>query len=605
MMAKKRKPKSSSKTGKLRIGDDWNAITIIALSQTNPLKAVAEFVENSIDAKARHITIVRGRERGEAYLKISDDGEGIPRDDKGVPAFGYVATHICDSIKRRLRTEGANGLQGEFGIGLMSFWIVGEALTITSAGADGRNYTMTMVKGEPSYTISTRRSLTAQTGTELKIKPLLHGIRQLTGEKLQWYLASELRDRIRTCGVEIRILDRTARAEYTVEPRQFAGELLHELPPARSPHGEIYLELYIGQPQSDSRIGLYRSGTRVLPALSQLPAFHRAPWTDECLQGIVDAPFLQLTPGTRDAVVQDDLFAGFCTALQPVEEALLHIVEERKQAEEEKASRTILRSIQKALREALLALPAEEYDWFEIAGKPATKRGKAVAKPGSEPDTEGAAQPADKSETKDDGQRQFFEFPGPLHSLRIAPASSVIPVGGRKNFRAVACDRRGRIVEEGLSLRWWILEGTGTLAGSASEITSFQAGTEPSLCRLRATAAQGETNCSAEALITITDSLLPEKKAPPPSRQGLPQYTFEFAPGKLWRSRFDEEKNVVVINNGHRDYVFAARTKVGKVRYFCRLFAKELVLKNFAGSPPEELLDRMIELSLYAEEHLR
>ena len=40
--------KSKSKdSGKLRIGDDWNAIRIIALSQSNPLKAIAEFVENS------------------------------------------------------------------------------------------------------------------------------------------------------------------------------------------------------------------------------------------------------------------------------------------------------------------------------------------------------------------------------------------------------------------------------------------------------------------------------------------------------------------------------------------------------------------------------
>ena len=45
--------------GRLRIGDDWNAITIIALSQDNPLKAVAEFVENSIDAGARSVTITR------------------------------------------------------------------------------------------------------------------------------------------------------------------------------------------------------------------------------------------------------------------------------------------------------------------------------------------------------------------------------------------------------------------------------------------------------------------------------------------------------------------------------------------------------------------
>ena len=36
--------------GKLRIGDHWSAISIIAQSQDNPLKAVAEFVENSIEA---------------------------------------------------------------------------------------------------------------------------------------------------------------------------------------------------------------------------------------------------------------------------------------------------------------------------------------------------------------------------------------------------------------------------------------------------------------------------------------------------------------------------------------------------------------------------
>lgn len=97
-------------TGRLKIGDDWNAITIIALSQSNPLKAVAEFVENSIDAGARHITIMRGRERGEHYLTVTDDGHGIPRDEEGLPDFHYVATHICDSVKRRLKATGSTGL---------------------------------------------------------------------------------------------------------------------------------------------------------------------------------------------------------------------------------------------------------------------------------------------------------------------------------------------------------------------------------------------------------------------------------------------------------------------------------------------------------------
>jgi hypothetical protein len=56
-------------SGKLRIGDDWNAIRIIALSQSNPLKAIAEFVENSIDAHAKTITITRGREHNRAIYE--------------------------------------------------------------------------------------------------------------------------------------------------------------------------------------------------------------------------------------------------------------------------------------------------------------------------------------------------------------------------------------------------------------------------------------------------------------------------------------------------------------------------------------------------------
>ncbi len=142
--------RKDSDRGKLRIGDDWNAIRIIALSQSNPLKAIAEFVENSIDAHAATVTITRGREHGAHYLSIRDDGDGVPKDADGLPDFKYVATHICDSIKRRLKADGeGRALQGEFGIGLLSFWTVGDTLTMTSTGADQRPYQMTMSKGDP------------------------------------------------------------------------------------------------------------------------------------------------------------------------------------------------------------------------------------------------------------------------------------------------------------------------------------------------------------------------------------------------------------------------------------------------------------------------
>ncbi len=80
-------PNRSLKRGKLRIGNDWNAMTIIALSRSNPLKAVAELVENSIDARATAVSITRGRSERNYYLEIRDDGQGIPRDAEGRPDF--------------------------------------------------------------------------------------------------------------------------------------------------------------------------------------------------------------------------------------------------------------------------------------------------------------------------------------------------------------------------------------------------------------------------------------------------------------------------------------------------------------------------------------
>ena len=297
--------------GKLRIGDTWNAITIIALSQSNPLKAIAEFVENSIDAGAKNITILRGKEQKEIYLKVVDDGDGIPLDENGNPDFAYVATHICDSIKRRLKEKGIEGIQGEFGIGLLSFWTVGERLTLCSAGNDGTVYQMELRKNDPGYSITKRKLLFTRPGTELKIRPLLSGIRQLSGDKIQNYLASELRDRIRNAGVNIRIIDRLSRKELDVRPRQFEGRLLHDIDPLQTTGGEIYLELYLTSQSDSNRVGLYRSGIRVLESVTDLADFNRDPWNSGCLQGIIDVPFLQLTPGTRGGIVLDDSYDIF------------------------------------------------------------------------------------------------------------------------------------------------------------------------------------------------------------------------------------------------------------------------------------------------------
>jgi Histidine kinase-, DNA gyrase B-, and HSP90-like ATPase len=589
--------------GRLKIGDDWNAITIIALSQSSPLKAIAELVENSIDAKARTVTITRGREQGRPFLAIHDDGEGVPRDSEGRPDFRYVATHICDSVKRRLKADGTAGLQGEFGIGLLSFWTLGDELTMTSTGADQRAYQMLMRKGDPRYSVSPKRTLFGDRGTEVRIAPLLNGIRALSGEKIQWYLAAELRDRIRATGVRVNVVDKMARKQYAVEPRQYEGRLLHQLPLLRTPLGDIYVELYLNEPSDSNGVALYRRGTRVIDDLTLLDHFARAPWNLRYLQGHLDASFVSLTPGTRTGIIYDSAYTTLCEGLQPLEAKLIEIIDAQRRAEEEQASREQLRAIQRAFREAMLALPAEEYDWFDIharAFRPVSNgsEDRRLEPEALEEPFPGATEPGEEK------RRPFFEFAGPLFSVAVSPVSSIVRVGSTKELRALPRDRSRRRVEEDLEFHWQLVEGPGELTGAHDQAVTFLAQEEPGLARVRVTVRQREVVCVGEGLVTVTYELLTQLAPTTVPSQGLPGYTLERAPGESWRSKFDIKRNVIVVNNGHRDFVFASRSRSLKLRYLVRLYAKELVMHNFAGLSADQLLERMIELSLRTEEHL-
>ena len=607
-MAKTSATKSKeSESGKLRIGDDWNAIRIIALSQSNPLKAIAELVENCIDAHAKTVVITRGREHGEHYLTVKDDGDGVPRDANGLPDFKYVATHICDSVKRRLKADGAGlGLQGEFGIGLLSFWTVGDTLTMTSISADGHAYQMVMSKGDPRYVVKPRRVLFAERGTELKIRPLLEGIRGLSGEKIQWYLASELRDRIRNTHVRVTVIDKLARKQYQVEPRQFEGRLLHQLPTIRSPFGEAYGELYLTEPDEDCRFALTREGTRVIADVGTLPGLERPPWTSRYLQGLIDVPYLNLTPGTRSGIVHDERYGAFVEALVPLEAHLSGLIEDQRRAEEEQANRESLRAIQRAFREAMLVLPREEYDWFDIQSRSA-QAADGGELPGRDVEASGAAGEVGVPEPNgsEPAQRQFFDYAGPLHNVVISPAASTLAVSQHRRLRALPRDRSRRRVEQDLTFAWEIVEGDGTLLSTSDQEVNFEAPASPVLVRVSVAVSQGDIRCSAEALITVTDSLDVAIGPTVVNARGLPGYTFERAAGELWRSRFDAERNLIVVNSGHRDFVFATRSRALQLRYLVRLYVKELVLKNFAGQSAEQVAERMIELSLYVEEKLK
>ncbi len=323
------------------------------------------------------------------------------------------------------------------------------------------------------------------------------------------------------------------------------------------------------------------------------------------LQGLVDAPFLELTPGTRSGIIQDERYAALVAALAPLEAALSALIAEQRRAEEEQASQQALKAIQRAFHEAILALPPEEYDWFDIKargrnGAPAGGTAEAAGEE-IEPGVGVAEPPAAES-----AQRQFFEFAGPLFAVVVSPAASTTPLNESRKVRDLPRDRSRRRVIEDLAFAWEIAEGGGSLNGTADQEVELRAPSAPGLTRLRVTVKQREVTCTAEALITVTDRLdVPAGGSGIANTRGLPGYTFERAAGELWRSRFDADRNLIIVNSGHRDFVFATRNRALQLPYLVRLYVKELVLRNFAGVPAEQLLERMIELSLYAEEKLK
>ena len=256
----------------------------------------------------------------------------------------------------------------------------------------------------------------------------------------------------------------------------------------------------------------------------------------------------------------------------------------------------------------MLVLPREEYDWFEIQARSPQTGGagpenQGVEAPGSgmERNETGVREPSES----ESAQRQFFDFAGPLHSVLISPSISTVAVNTNRRFRALPRDRSRRRVEQDLLFAWQITEGSGLLSSVSDQEVSFQAPASPELVQLSVTVSQNGVHCTAEALITVTDTLGAGVGASTVNARGLPGYTFERAAGELWRSRFDAERNLIIVNSGHRDFVFATRSRALQLRYIVRLYVKELVLRNFAGVSAEQLAERMIELSLYVEDKLK
>ena len=226
--------------GKLRPHDPFELIRWLALSQPDPRKALAELVQNSLDAGARQIRVTRRRERGAPCLKIFDDGDGVIPNMDRPDALKYIATHVGHSRKRALSPQERLELmtQGQYGIGLLGFWSLGEMLEMRTGLPGQRPHRLILHRDRPDFRIEPLRGRLSldEHWTEVVVVGV-HREAQgaLSGRRAADYLGSELRGQLLSREVALIVEDRMSRGRaqkvISVRPPRFLGERLDDLGP--------------------------------------------------------------------------------------------------------------------------------------------------------------------------------------------------------------------------------------------------------------------------------------------------------------------------------------------------------------------------------------
>jgi hypothetical protein len=597
-VATRRAARSEIRTGRLRAADPFELIRWLARSQTDPRKAVAELVQNSLDAQARTVTITRVRERGTATLRILDDGEGIIPELPRPEALAHIATHIGHSRKRNLTPEQRRELllQGQYGIGLLGFWSIGGELEIRSQLAGGEPWTLRLWEERPNFEVAPLRGRLklAGTWTEVVVRGLHRpALVSLTGRRIGDYLAAELRGQLRERDVAITVHDRMARGRAQkvrrVEPVRFAGEPL-EIPPAVAVPGfhalrvELYLAPESGEP---GRVGVACGGTVVYDDLTAAldGRFAGDPWSAGRVAGLLDFPDFAVAPGSRRGVLLDDAADAFARVVDTV---LAPLVRQRLADDERRRAAAAEADLVQKLERAFRDLPREapEYDFLAVRtprdgdgdGAP---RGEAVA-------------PEPVLPAADAVDADLFP-PGPLARLDVVPARARVERGGERRLRARATDDAGRRVTD-VACAWRLVEGPGTVEPGGTAAV-FRAGDATGVARVAVVAQQGERRLEAEAAVTVVEELGGDGR-----RAGIPEPAFVAEPRGEWRSRVRDGRWEV--NAGHRDFQSVEANARRKLRYLAALLAKEIVLHSYPVPQGGMVLERMVAVLTVAERRL-
>ena len=462
---------------RLRPQNPFDLIRLLARSQSDPRKAAAELVQNSLDAGARRIEVTWFNEKGRRALRIWDDGEGVFPELEREEALRRIARTIGHSHKGNLTPAERREqmVLGKYGIGLIGFWCVGEVMEIRSRVGGDRAWVLRLREDRAQGEIypSRARLLTGEeTFTEIVVRGVHEGaVNKIRPPRLQAYLANELRGQLLARNAVVRIRDRVARGrarkEFLVEPRPYLGRPLEEWRELEVPGFEnARLELYHVAPEEERQgvVSLSCGGTVVMDDIAVIDGEDtvREPWCSGHLEGVIDFPELYVAPGTRRGFAHDEPVAAFLEALQGLEGGLGEWLDREKRRRAAQKQQSLARDIRRAFVSVARRLPY--YDLLPVRGGPAGARGHdaststgeggargrgaASGEPlgGGSPGEVPPVEPEDRAAPSAPEDREMGQLfpPGPLAALELRPKALRLPPLATRGLRARALDRDGR-----------------------------------------------------------------------------------------------------------------------------------------------------------------
>jgi Histidine kinase-, DNA gyrase B-, and HSP90-like ATPase len=580
--------------GMLKARDPFELIRWLAYSQPDPRKALAELIQNSLDAGASAVRVTRARDGGAACLRIFDDGSGVIPEMERREALQYVATHIGHSRKRQLSPQERLSLmtQGQYGIGLLGFWSLGERLEMRSSVPGDRPHRLVLYRDRPGYLIEPLREHLplGDRWTEIVVAELDEAATVAThGKRAADYLAAELRGQLLGRDVVLEVEDRLARGgagkAIRVTPAPLPGRPIAGLASIEvAGHGTATVDigLWDGRPEQCPGIAVYCGGTRVAETLCGLGGLglDRPPWSDPRLSGTIEYPAFTVPPGSRDGVLPNEGAAAFARALEEVEPAIASALEELERAQAERAERAVLRDLRAAFGQvarrrpglALIPPPGADADAAEHAPKVAApiSESRRARPPGLLP-------------------------PGPLAEIVVRPDVLVLPRGAQLTLRASCRDALGHEVAVPVALRW-SAEGAFATVVPVDEDAAcavLSAGDDAGRGTLRVTGrAEGR-----EAVATVGYEVLGRAVLRDPGTI-VPDPAWVDDPEGAWRSRIAASRWEV--NAAHPDFV-AAEAPASKLKYLSLLLAKDLASRAAAACPGADAAEIMVEILAAAE----